>query len=187
MNRLAALISALSAAGALTVAGAQQRPNLTGEWARVPDVADAAVTGRPAVSASGDAAFRRGEMGSGWGAPVTITHDRDRLRIEYEFFAEYDLQPRVRFTYALDGSESRNSVMLGHASSEQVSRVVWAGDTLVITTRVAGPAGADGRAVTAEVRQALALESPTLLRVETTRRSLLGSATATSRTSYTKR
>ncbi len=187
MNRLAALISALSAAGALTAAGAQARPNLAGEWARVADAADAVVTGRPAVSASGDAAFRRGEMGSGWGSPVSITHDGDRLTVEYVFFAEYDLQPPIRFSYALDGSESRNSVMIGHTATEQRSRVVWAGDTLVITTRVPGPAGADGRATTTEVRQALALESPTVLRVVTTRRDVLGGATATSHTIYTKR
>jgi hypothetical protein len=184
MNRLATLVGTLSFACALTAAGAQQRPDFTGEWTRV---ADSAATARPAVATTGDAAFRRGEMGSGWGSPITIMHEPDRLMVEYEFFSAYDLQPRLRFIYALDGSESRNSLMIGHASSGQRSRVVWAGDTLVITTRVPGPAGADGRAGIAEVRQALALASPHVLHIETTRLGVLGGATMATRTTYTKR
>ena len=184
MNRVAIVIGALSVISALTAAGAQQRPDFTGEWTRV---ADSAAASSPATATAGDAAFRRGEMGSGWGSPLTVTHEPGRLAVEYTFFSAYDLQPRLRFTYALDGSESRNSVMIGHASVEQRSRVAWAGDTLVITTRVPGPAGADGRAVTAEVRQALTLESPHVLRIETTRVGVLGGATNTTQATYTKR
>ena len=184
MNRLAAMVGAVSLAGALTAAGAQQRPDFTGEWART---VDSAATTRPAAASTGDATFRRGEMGSGWGSPVTITQDPGRLMVEYTFFSAYDLQPRLRFIYALDGSESRNSVMIGHASNEQRSRVAWTGNTLVITTRGSGPAGTDGRAVIAEVRQALTLESPNLLRVETTRVGVLGGATTTSQATYSKR
>lgn len=184
MNRLAMIIGALSVTSALTSAGAQQRPDFTGEWTRA---ADSTATDRPPVAIAGDAAFRRGEMGIGWGSPLTVTHEPSRLMVEYTFFSAYDLQPRIRFTYALDGSESRNSLMIGHASHEQRSRVAWAGSTLVITTLVPGPAGAGGPTVTAEVRQALTLESPNVLRVETTRVGVLSGATTTTQAAYTKR
>lgn len=184
MNRVAIVIGALWVAGAMSAAGAQQRPDFTGEWTRL---ADSSATARPPVATAGDAAFRRGEMGIGWGSPLTITHEPGRLMVEYTFFSAYDLQPRLQFTYALDGSESRNSVMIGHASVEQRSRVAWAGNTLVITTFAPGPAGEGGPAVTSEVRQALTLESPHVLRVETTRVGALGGATTTMQATYTKR
>jgi len=182
MTTSAVRYSAICLALAASNASAQERPNFTGEWVRV-DSAPA----RVAVAATGDAAFRRGDMGSGWGSPLTITHGADRLVVEYTFFSSYDLQPRLRFTYLLDGSESRNAVMIGHATSEQRSKVSWERSTLVITTTYPAPIGADGRPVVAEVRQALTLESPTLLVVETTRVGILGGATTTITTTYSKR
>lgn len=178
------MVGALSVAGALTAAGAQQRPDFTGEWTLA---TDSAATARPAIATAGDAPFRRGDMGSGWGSPITITHGPAGLIVEYAFFSAYDLQPRLRFTFALDGSESRNSVMIGHASVEQRSRLAWTENTLVITTFVRGPAGTDGRPVAAEIRHALTLESPTVLRLETTRVGVLGGATSTTHATYTKR
>ena len=157
-------------------------PGSSPAWTRV---ADSTGIRRPLVATAGDAAFRRGEMGSGWGSPL-VTHEPGRLAVEYTFFSAYDLQPRLRFTYALDGSESRNSVMIGHASVEQRSRVAGGEHARHHDTR-ARPAGADGRAVTAEVRQALTLESPHVLRIETTRVGVLGGATNTTQATYTKR
>ncbi|HLA89284.1 MAG TPA: hypothetical protein VJL28_02490 [Gemmatimonadaceae bacterium] len=179
MSRATSLAGLLSLAGAVSVAAAQERPNFSGEWVRA-DSAAVQVT----VAATGDASFRRGDMGSGWGSPFTITQRADRLVVEYTFFSAYDLQPRLRFTYALDGSESRNAVMIGHATSEQKSKASWVGSTLVIATTYPAPSDAGGRAVTAEVRQALTLESPTLLVVETTRVGVLGGATTTTRATY---
>src|SRR5215212_4401588 len=48
----------------------------------------------------------RGEMGSGWGPAVTITQDSQRLTVEYAFFGRGDMQPPLKFVYALDGSET---------------------------------------------------------------------------------
>lgn len=179
-----ALVGALLIAGTTAGAGAQQRPDFSGEWTRADSVAD----GR-SVAATGDASFRRGDMGSGWGSPITIAQQPDRLTVEYAYFSTYDLQPRLRFVYALDGSESRNSVMIGHAESEQRSRVAWDGSTLVITTMHPVPSAAAtwGRTAVAEVRQALTLQSPTSLVVETTRMGILGGPTTTTRAVYTKR
>jgi len=143
--------------------------------------------GRPSTAATGDASFRRGDMGSGWGAAITITQRADSLAVEYVYFSTYDLQPRLRFAYALDGSESRNSVMIGHATSEQRSRVAWNGSSLVITTMYPAPSSSEGRAAVAEVRQTLTLETPTSLVFETTRMAIRGGPTNTTRSVYTKR
>ena len=162
------------------LAGAQQRPDFSGEWRSAEDRATS-------VSAAGDAQFRRGEMGSGWGSTIRITQRPDSLILEYDFFSSYDLQPPIRLAYSMNGSESRQTVMIGHAGSEQRSRVSWRGDTLVVSTTYPAPKAADGRAASAETVRTLNLESPTSLVVETTRVGVLGGATTTTKTVYTKR
>lgn len=157
-----------------------QRPNLSGDWVR----SDSA-TAR-SVAATGDAAFRRGDMGIGWGANVTIEQRPDSLVVLYDFFSTDDLQPRVRFAYAMDGSESRNGVMIGHAQSVQHARLSWQGSALVITTTHPLP-NAAGRSGVAEVRQTVTLESPNALVVETVRPAVLGGAASTTRAVYTRK
>jgi hypothetical protein len=172
-----AIVIALSLTASLS-AVAQQRPNFSGEWTRVDQV------DRPSVATAGDLAFRSGSMGSGWGSPITIHQDASRIVIEYPYFSAYDLQPPVRFEYALDGSESRNSVMIGHSASPQRSRVEWRDSTLIITTLYATPDL--GGSTTAEVRQALTLASPSSLVVETTRTGVAGAPANVLRTQFTK-
>ena len=126
-------------------------------------------------------------MGSGWGSPITVVQDANRLTVSFAFFSNYDLQPPLKFVYTLDGSESRNTVMMGRGTHEQRSKAAWNGSALVITTLQDFPHPQDGRPVTAEVRQSLSLESPGTLSVETTRVGVLGGATTTTKTVYTKR
>jgi hypothetical protein len=177
LNRNVAILIALSLTVSLR-AVAQQRPNFSGEWTRV-DQAD-----RPSVAAVGDAAFQVGSVGTGWGSPITIRQDSSRIVIEYTFFSAYDLQPPVRFVYALDGSESKNSIMIGHATSLQRSRVVWRDSMLVITTTY--PTPELGAGSTTEVRQALTLESLTTLIVETTRTDVSGAPASVIRSLFSK-
>ena len=151
------------------VARTQARPDFSGEWTRVDSSAE-----QRSVAAVGDGAFRVGNMGSGWGSPLTLQQQANRLVLEYTQFSTYDLQPKVTLTFALDGSESRNSFMIGHSEEMLRSRAAWRDNTLVITTVYPAPAG------TTEVRQALTLESPTSLIIETTRGS------TTTRTLYRK-
>ena len=162
-------------------AQAQQRPSFEGEWV----LADTAGQ-RPSVSSRGDASFRTGSMGSGWGSTLTIAQEPTRLIVEYPYFSAYDLQPPIRLIYPLDGQESRNSVMIGHATSLLRSRATWQGDTLVITTAYPVPdRGADQ--ATSEIRQALTLESPERLVVETTRAGPSGAAATGERSVYSRR
>ena len=172
-HSLRALLIAVLIGSASVTASAQARPDFSGDWVR----ADSAE--QRSVATAGDAGFRVGTMGSGWGSPLTLRQAANRLVAEFAFFGTYDLQPRLRFSYTLDGSESRNAVMIGHAESVLRSRTAWKGDTLVITTEYSAPAGASD----AVVRQSLSLASATSLVIQTSR----GANSPASRSVYWKR
>jgi hypothetical protein len=95
-------------ASASSVAVAQ-RPSFAGRWVAAPD------------SVASGASPATGSPGSGWGTPLTIAQDSTRLTVEYSFFSRYDLQPPLQFTYALDGTETKNVVMMGLGALEQLS------------------------------------------------------------------
>ncbi len=182
IGRFAVLGAVLLLAPALH---AQARPDFSGRWVRVEDSTAAHA---PAVATAGDLPFRTGDLGSGWGtaaAPLTITQRADSVIVEYVFFSSYDLQPPVRLAYAVDGAESVNSVMIGHATSVQRARLAWNGATLVITTDYPLPRDVSP-ARTIAVRQTLALESPATLTIETRRAGLLGAAPTTVTTRYAR-
>jgi hypothetical protein len=124
-------------------------------------------------------------MGSGWGSPITVTQDAARLTVEYAFFSRGDMQPPLKFVFALDGTETKNTVMMGNGIQGQLSKTQWDGDKLVITTIHSFRNPDNGQPMTSEVRQTLSLESDTLV-VETTRSGVLGGAASTTRTTYTK-
>jgi hypothetical protein len=161
-------------------------PDFSGRWTI--EGAQPASGGGAAAAAGGGAARGggRGDMGSGWGSTITIAQDAARLTVEYVFFGRGDLQPPLKFVYALDGSETKNSVMMGRGVQEQTSKTAWDGEKLVITTihRFTDPA--TGKPVTEEVKQVLTLELPTALIVETTRAGVLGGPSTTTKTTYKK-
>lgn len=141
---------------------AQQRPSFSGEWARV-DSTPEAVT----VARAGDARFRVGDMGSGWDSPLTIRQTQDSLFVEFQHFSAYDLQPKLHYAFALDGSETRNRVNIGNAETVLPARVRWNGSSLVIVTRFPVPPEV-GKGAT-EVRQVLSVDEGGQLVMETTR------------------
>lgn len=129
---------------------------------------------------------RVGDMGSGFGPNITITQDAAAVTIVYPIFVRGDLQPPLTFRYALDGSETTNTVEMGLGIQAQVSRTAWEGDSLVITTTHTFENPEDGDTVPVEVRSVLSLESPTSLVFEVTRSGVLGGEASTTRTTYRK-
>jgi hypothetical protein len=125
-------------------------------------------------------------MGSGWGPNITITQDATRLTVEYMFFTRGDMQQPLRFHYALDGSETKNSVMMGRGIQMQTSRTSWNGEQLVITTLHTFNNPENGQPMTSEVKRVLSLASPDSLTVETTRGGVLGGPPSTTLTVYRK-
>jgi hypothetical protein len=159
-----------AAVAVLTWSGPQTHPDFSGRWTVEPVTAPA----------SGAAPDVRGDMGSGWAPAITIAQNAERLTVEQSTFTRYDMQPPVRFTYALDGSETRNTMMMGRGIQAQSSRAEWAGQALKITTVFTNPNPAPGIPPTTEVVQTLMLESPTSLVVEAAR------GASTTRTVYRK-
>jgi hypothetical protein len=152
-------------------------PDFSGRWTIAPSPA-------PEVARGGMGG--RGDMGPGWGSPLTIAQNGAQLTIEYAFFTRGDMQAPLRFVYALDGSETRNSVMMGRGVHKEVSRTVWEGEKLVITTVHSFANPATGQAMTQDVIRKLSLNAPNSLVVETTRTGVLGGPSSTVRTVYTK-
>jgi len=182
MTRVATVVGVAASVLCAANVTAQTRPDFSGRWTSEPERA----TPAPRGGGRGGGAARAGDMGSGWGPTITVAHDAKRLSVEYLFFARGDMQPPLKFVYALDGSESKNSVMMGRGIQVQTSKTTWDGDKLIITTVHTFENPADSQPMKIEVKQTLALESPTALIVETTRSSVLGGPPSTTRTAYRK-
>jgi hypothetical protein len=149
--------------------GLQGPVDFSGQWAADP----------PAAKAAGD-------MGSGWGTPLTITQDGKALVVQAAIFSRYDIQPPVKMSYSLDGSESRNDVMTGHASQARVSRAKWDGGSLEITTSYPAVDAQTGKSLSTNVVHRLTLESPGVLVIEVARAGALGGKATTTRSVYRK-
>ena len=175
--------AAFALAALLHVPIAAQPPaDFSGKW-----TLDApAIATTPAVPGTPAAATKPGDMGSGWGSPLTIAQDANRLSVEYVFFSRYDIQPPLKFTYPLDGITGRNTVSMGRGEQAESSRAQWSGQTLVITTTFEVADRGAGRPFTAELTRKLWLESPTTLIVEVTRGGVLGGPATTTRSVYRK-
>jgi hypothetical protein len=159
-------------------ATAQSKPDFSGRW-----TSESSPAGEGQRGASG---ARIGDMGSGWGSAITITQTAERMTVEYMFFARGDMQPPLRFVFALDGAETKNSVMMGRGIQTQTSKTAWEGDKLVITTTHSFGHPETGQPLTSEVKRTLTLESPTSLIIETIRSGALDGPASTTRTVYRK-
>lgn len=179
---LRASLAAIWLTTVLPGAPLQAPVDFTGQWTLEPP----AIELTPAVPGTPAGAAAPGDMGSGWGSTITITQDANRLTVEYPFFSRYELQPPLTFTYALDGAETRNSVMMGRGEQVESSRTHWDGQALIIVTTYEVHDRAVGKPFTAELTRTLRLESPTTLIVEATRSGVLGGPSSTTRSIYRK-
>jgi hypothetical protein len=192
MTRVAQVLGPAAVVLLAVITLAQTRPDLSGWWTSEPDPPPQPAGGSQPAGRGGGSGGGRGEgrspdMGSGWGSNITIAQDAGRLTVEYLFFAPGDMQPPLKFVYALDGSETKNSVMMGRGLQVQRSKAAWNGDKLVITTVHTFEHPETGRPMASEVKQTLWLESPASLIIETTRGGVLGGPPSTTRTTYRKR
>jgi hypothetical protein len=156
-------------AGLLATTAGANPPDLAGRWTLI--VESPALTGGAAPSAIPATAS------SGWGREITITREGGGVTIERHQFIENDMQPPMRYAYALDGTESRNVVNMGRGPQEQIARAERKGEALVITSRHGA-----GTALAAEVAHLFSIEASGELIVETTRTA--GSARSTTKARY---
>jgi hypothetical protein len=165
-------------------ASAQGHPDFSGRWTSDPE--PSAATAQPARGGGPGRGGPVGEMGSGWGSTITVAQDAKALTVEYAFFGRGDMMQPLRFTYALDGSETSNKVMMGRGMQTQTSRTSWAQDALVITTTYPFTDPTTNKASTATVTRTLRLDSPASLAVETEIGGVLGGPPSKFRTVYRK-
>jgi len=115
MRRNALIVGALSLVFAASVAQAQDKPNFSGTWTLVVDPNAPAPTGRGG--------------GGGLGQAAVLTMDAKTLTITRTTQAG-----EVKIVYNLDGSESKNMMQGRGGQTEQISKAVWEGNKLVVTT-----------------------------------------------------
>jgi len=152
---------------AATGVGAEP-PDLGGRWTLVVESPGSnPAAARPRIPST---------AGGGWGREITITLEAGRVTIERHQFAANDMQPPMRYVYALGGPESRNVVNMGLGAQEQVARASLEGGTLVIVSR-----HAEGTPLATEVRQEFSVDGTGELVVQTTRRAGDATSTATAR------
>jgi hypothetical protein len=172
--------AALCIAAAASVLSAQPPTDFSGRWTL--DAPEIPLT--PAVPGTPAAAAAPGDLGSGWGSTITINQDARRLTVEYIVFSRYDLQPPLVLTYPLDGSEGRNTVMMGRGEQVESSRARWDAASLIIVTTFHVDDRRAGKPFTAQMTRTLRLESPQTLIVEVTRDGVLGGPSSTTRSIY---
>ena len=141
MKRALILVSALAVVLYTVGMSAQAKPSFAGKWTM-----DAPATPPAAPPAGAPAGGGGGGRGGGRGGgpvsgmEVTLTQTATGLTIDKMTGGQAPAP--VKLTYTLDGMDSKNSVMgRGGAPTEQVSKAVWEGDKLTITTTVAGANG----------------------------------------------
>lgn len=159
-------------------------PDFSGAWSTAV-LSSAPPTWRPPPPAVPD-------LGSGWGREIAIMQDSEHLVAERVIFVPREVQPPVRYRYALDGSETENPVTTGRTGPPPVSTAAWDGDRLVITTLHSFNDPGTGRRQRHEVRRTLWLEpgsrtpfEPSLV-VETWRGGALGGPPSVNRTVYSR-
>ncbi len=112
MRRMGMLVGAAAVALFASTARAQTKViNFAGKWI----VIDSTTLGR-------------GGRG-GLGPTVTVIQDPSTLTI-----VRVGMNGEIKSIYKLDGSESKNTIMMGNNSIEQTSKAMWMGDTLMVTT-----------------------------------------------------
>jgi len=111
MRRVTAFLSVTAIVLMAAGLAAQAKPSFSGEWKIVADQG----LGEP-------------------GKDLTITQSATAMAVEYR--AGGQAPAPVKLTYNLDGSVSKNMMAGrgGGAPTEQVSKAMWAGHTLVVTT-----------------------------------------------------
>lgn len=159
-------------------------PDFSGSWstAELQTVSVINRSDKPKVAA----------LGSGWGDKISILQRADYLDIERVVFTPRELQETVNYRYALNGTNTENSILTGRSSKPFVSTTKWKNNRLEITTIIPFQNPKNGAWYESKVTQTLWLENginapwePRLV-VETFREGVLGGLSSINRTVYSK-
>jgi hypothetical protein len=149
---------------------AQAKPDFSGKWVMDPASAPAP----PAGGGGGGRGGGRGGGGAGFGQEFEAKQDGAALTI-----SRVQGDQAVTAVYKLDGSESKNMVAGRGGQQEQVSKAVWEGNKLSITTTL----NFGGNAI--EQKRLLSIEGGNLV-IEQTAPGRDGGAPTTTKLVYKK-
>jgi hypothetical protein len=149
MRRNFVVVAVVLMFGAAASLAAQAKPDFSGKW--VMDPASA-----PAAPAGGGGGGRGGGGRGGFGNEFTIAQNAKTLTL-----TRMQGDQTVTTVYNLDGSESKNTVQGRGGAQEQVSKAMWDGNKLVVTTQI------DAGGNTIEQKRVFAMEGGNLT-IETT-------------------
>jgi hypothetical protein len=115
MRHVTAILSVAAVVVLAAGLAAQARPSFAGEWKVVADPDSGGGRGGPGID-------------------LTITQSAAAMTVEYR--ADGQAPAPAKLTYKLDGSVSKNTMAArgGGAPTEQVSKAMWAGNNIVVTT-----------------------------------------------------
>jgi hypothetical protein len=130
MRRNFLVVAVVLMFGAAASLAAQAKPDFSGKWVMDPASAPAPPAGAPAGGGGGGGGRGGGGRGGGgFGQEFTIAQNAKTLTI-----TRMQGDQTVTTVYNLDGSESKNTVQGRGGATEQVSKAVWDGAKLVVTT-----------------------------------------------------
>jgi hypothetical protein len=129
MRRNFLVVAVVLMFGAAASLAAQAKPDFSGKWVMDPASAPAPPAGAPAGGGGGGGGRGGGRGGGGFGQEFTIAQNAKTLTI-----TRMQGDQTVTTVYNLDGSESKNTVQGRGGATEQVSKAVWDGAKLVVTT-----------------------------------------------------
>jgi hypothetical protein len=169
MQRITAVLTAAAVAVSAAIVVAQAKPTFAGKW--VVDASSAPAA--PSAPAGPGGGGGRGGRGGMLGQELTITQDATTLTIEYMGGGQNPAP--VKLVYKLDGTESKNTMMMRGGQMEQVSKATWAGNALAVTTTM----------MNGEQKRTFALEGGNLV-VETANPGREGGPGMTTKVTYKK-
>ena len=127
MRRNFLVVAVVLMFGAAASLAAQAKPDFSGKWVQDPPPEAAAGGGGGGGGRGGGGGGGRG----GFGAEFTIAQNAKTLTI-----TRMQGDQAVSTVYNLDGSESKNTVQGRGGATEQVSKAMWDGAKLVVTTTI---------------------------------------------------
>jgi|SRR5215208_1736216 len=125
MRRNFLVVAVVLMFGAAASMAAQAKPDFSGKWVAEAAAAPAA----PPADGGGGGGRGGGRGGGGFGNEFTIAQNAKTLTI-----TRMQGDQTVTTVYNLDGSESKNTTQGRGGPQEQVSKAVWDGAKLVVTT-----------------------------------------------------
>lgn len=169
MRRNFLVVAVVLMFGAAASLAAQAKPDFSGKWVQDPP---------PEAAAGGGGGGGRGGGGGGgrggFGAEFTIAQNAKTLTI-----TRMQGDQAVSTVYNLDGSESKNTTQGRGGPQEQVSKAMWDGAKLVVTTTI----NAGGNNI--EQKRVFAMEGANLT-IETTQPGRDGGPGTPQKTTYKK-